>query len=211
MTPLDDYLLAHSSSERPLLKELRRQTHLRQIHPRMLSGPVQGRLLEFLVRMIRPSRVLEIGTFTGYSALSMAAGLPQEAIIDTIEANDELETFAQSFFDRSPDGHKIRLHIGPALEIVPRLGQCYDFVFIDADKREYPAYLTMLLDGGLVHAGSYLLADNVLWDGKVAAPAAKGDVQTAAIQRFNAMVAADERLENVILPIRDGLNLIRVK
>lgn len=208
---MEEYILAHSTPEEPLLAELRRQTHLRAIHPRMLSGPLQGKLLELLVRMIRPERVLEIGTFTGYSALCIAAGLGPDAMLDTIEIDDELEAFARSFFERSPHGAKIRLHIGAALEIVPRLGEVYQMAFIDGDKREYPDYLAMLLDGGVIASGGYILADNVLWDGKVVAPPAKGDAQSAAIREFNRMVVEDPRLENLILPLRDGINLIRVK
>ena len=180
----------------------------------MLSGHIQGRLLEMLVRMIRPRRVLEIGTFTGYSALSMAAGLDDEARLDTIEVDDELEEFTQSWFDRSPHGRKIRFHIGSALDVAPRLGEVYDLVFIDGDKREYPDYYRMLMgDNGspkLVHSGSVLIADNILWSGKVVEPVAHGDRHTQALMEFNRLVVEDPRVENVIVPLRDGLNLIRV-
>lgn len=211
MSTLDQYITDHTTAEDALLAELERQTHLRVINPRMISGHVQGKLLEMLVRMIRPKRVLEIGTFTGYSALSMAAGLDDDALIDTCEVDDELEEMILSFFDRSAYGSKIRLHIGSALETAPALEEVYDMVFIDGDKREYTAYYNMLFDNNLVHSGSWILADNILWYGKVVETVAKGDKQTQAIIEFNDMVVTDPRVENVILPIRDGINLIRVK
>lgn len=216
MDPLERYVDEHTSPEEELLRELDRETNLRTVAPRMLSGHIQGRLLEMLVRMFRPHRVLEIGTFTGYSALSMAAGLDDDARIDTIEVDDELEAFTRSWFDRSPHGARIRFHIGSALEIAPRLGECFDLVFIDGDKREYPDYYRMLMGdiaGGkpLVHSGSVMIADNILWSGKVVGPVARGDRHTRALVEFNRMVVDDPRVENVIVPLRDGLNLIRVK
>ncbi len=215
MDALERYIHDHIEPEEELLRELDRETHQRMIAPRMLSGHVQGRLLEMIVRMLRPRRVLEIGTFTGYSALSMAAGLEADARLDTVEADDELEEMAQRYFDRSPHGAKIRLHIGSALDIAPALGGPFDLVFIDGDKREYPDYYRMLLgDGGgkaLVHSGTILVADNILWSGKVAEPIARNDRHTQALVEFNRMVTEDPRVENVIVPIRDGLNLIRVK
>ena len=211
MEALDKYIETFSSPEDALLKELERETYLRVLNPRMISGHIQGKLMEMIVRMVRPQRVLEIGTFTGYSALCMAAGLPEGGMIDTCEVDDELEMMILSFFERSAHGEKIRLHIGSALDIAPSLGECYDLVFIDGDKREYTAYYEMLFDNGLVKSGSWILADNILWYGKVVEPVAKGDKQTQAIIDFNAHVIADPRVENVILPIRDGINLIRVK
>lgn len=215
MDALERYVHEHSAPEEELLHELDRETNLRAVAPRMLSGHIQGRMLEMLVRMIRPRRVLEIGTFTGYSALSMAAGLDDEARLDTIEVDDELEEFTQSWFDRSEHGPKIRFHIGSALDIAPRLGEVYDLVFIDGDKREYPDYYRMLMgdNGGkaLVHGGSVMIADNILWSGKVVQPVAHGDRHTQALIEFNRMVVEDPRVENVIVPLRDGLNLIRVK
>lgn len=193
------------------MRELERETYLRVINPRMISGHIQGKFMEMLVRMLRPRRILEIGTFTGYSALCMAAGLDDGGIIDTCEIDDELEEMIRSFFDRSQHGGKIRLHIGSALEIAPTLGERYDLVFMDGDKREYTAYYNMLMDNGLVGSGSFILADNILWYGKVVEPVAKGDKQTQAIVDFNRMIREDERVENVIIPIRDGINLIRVK
>lgn len=211
MEQLEQYIEQMSSPEEPLLKELERETYLRVLNPRMISGHIQGRLMEMIVRMLRPQRILEIGTFTGYSALCMAAGLPEGGIIDTCEVDDELEMMILSFFERSEHQSKIRLHIGSALEIAPKLGECYDLVFIDGDKREYTAYYDMLFEHGLVRSGSWIMADNILWYGKVVEPVARGDKQTQAIIDFNRHVAEDERVENVILPIRDGINLIRVK
>ena len=215
MNPLDRYILDHTEPEDPLLHELDRETHLRTVAPRMVSGHLQGRLLTLLVRMLRPRRVLEIGTFTGYSALSMAAGLEEDALLHTFEVDDELEELIRTYFDRSPHGGKIRLHIGSALDIAPKLGGEFDLVFIDGDKREYPAYYRMLMgdDGSkaLVHSGSVLIADNILWSGKVVQPVAHNDRHTQALLEFNRMVVEDARGENVIVPLRDGLNLIRVK
>lgn len=211
MEKLEQYIEQMSSPEEPLLKELERETYLRVLNPRMISGHIQGRLMEMIVRMLRPQRILEIGTFTGYSALCMAAGLPEGGIIDTCEVDDELEMMILSFFERSEHQSKIRLHIGSALEIAPKLGECYDLVFIDGDKREYTAYYDMLFEHRLVRSGSWIMADNILWYGKVVEPVARGDKQTQAIIDFNRHVAEDERVENVILPIRDGINLIRVK
>ena len=211
MDLLEKYIHENSSAEDSLLHELDRETHLRVLNPRMISGHIQGKLLELIVKMFRPKNVLEIGAFTGYSALCMAAGLEDGATIDTCEVDDELESLAQSFFDRSPYGDKINLHIGSALEIAPRLGKQFDLVFMDGDKREYPAYYDMLMDGGLVHSGSVILADNILWYGKVVQPVAHNDHHTQALIEFNRRVREDERVESVILPLRDGINIIRVK
>ena len=214
MDALEKYVHEFSEPEEELLHELDRETNLRAVAPRMLSGHIQGRLLEMLVQMMRPRRVLEIGTFTGYSALSMAAGLDEGAELHTVEVDDEQEEFIRSYFARSPHGDKITLHIGSALEIAPKLGE-FDMVFIDGDKREYPAYYRMLMgdDGGrrLVHGGSVLIADNILWSGKVVQPIAHNDRHTQALVEFNRMVIEDPRVENVIVPLRDGLNLIRIK
>lgn len=211
MDKLEQYILDNTSEEEALMHQLERETYLRVINPRMISGHLQGKLLEMLVRMMRPKRVLEIGTFTGYSALSIARGLDEGAILDTIEVDDELEDIAASYFDKSGYGSRIRQHIGSALDVVPRLGEVYDMVFIDGDKREYPAYYDMLLDGGYVRSGSILLADNILWYGKVAEPIAHNDRHTEAIVEFNRKVKEDDRVDNVIVPIRDGINMIYIK
>ena len=211
MDLLEKYIHENSSPEDALLHELDRETHLRVLNPRMISGHIQGKLLELIVKMFRPKSILEIGTFTGYSALCMAAGLEEGATIDTCEVDDELEPLAQSFFDRSAHGHKIKLHVGSALEIAPTLGKQFDLVFKDGDKREYPAYYDMLMDKGLVHSGSVMLADNILWYGKVVQPVAHNDHHTQALIEFNRKVVEDSRVESVILPLRDGINIIRVK
>lgn len=211
MDKLEQYILDNTSEEEALMYQLERETYLRVINPRMISGHLQGKLLEMLVRMMRPKRVLEIGTFTGYSALSIARGLEEGAILDTIEVDDELEDIAASYFDKSGYGSRIRQHIGSALDVVPRLGEVYDMVFIDGDKREYPAYYDMLMDGGYVRSGSILLADNILWYGKVAEPIAHNDRHTEAIVEFNCKVKEDDRVDNVIVPIRDGINMIYIK
>lgn len=214
MDALNRYIAGFSSPEDELLKELDRETHLRVIQPRMISGHMQGRLLEMFTRMIRPANILEIGTFTGYSTLCFAAGLEDGAAIDTFEVDDELEELAASFFSRSPYGDKINQYIGSALEIAPKLGKIYDMVFMDGDKREYPDYYRMLMGDGdgkpLVKTGSIIIADNILWYGKVVEPVAANDLHTQRILEFNETVRQDDRVENVILDLRDGLNIIRV-
>lgn len=204
------YIEEHTTAEDPLLTELDRQTHLRVISPRMISGQVQGKTLEMLSRMIRPKYILEIGTFTGYSALCLVKGLQPGGELHTYEVDDELHGLAASFFARSPQAAQIRQHTGSALEGAPGLGLVFDLIFIDGDKREYTDYYTMLMDGGLVRSGSYILADNVLWYGKVLDEAARNDRHTRNILEFNRMVQDDPRVENVILSLRDGLTVIRV-
>lgn len=209
---LERYIRNLSSPEDALLAELESESNQRVVQPQMVSGHVQGKFLEMLTRMIAPRKVLEIGTFTGYATLCFAAGMPEGGVIDTIEIEDELEGIQSEFFARSPHGAKIRRHTGSALDVVPRLGECYDLVFIDGDKREYPDYYRMLMEGGHLHSGSYILADNILWYGKVTEQNIKpSDLQTRGIVEFNRMVREDDRVENVIIPIRDGINLIRVK
>lgn len=208
---LERYMRNLSSPEDELLTELEHESNMRVVQPQMVSGHIQGKFLEMLTRMIAPRRVLEIGTFTGYATLCFAAALPEEGLVDTVELEDELESIQSEFFGRSPHGHKIRRHTGSALDVVPALGECYDLVFIDGDKREYPEYYKMLMDNGLVHSGSYILADNILWYGKVTTGNIKpSDLQTRGIVEFNSMVHDDPRVESVIIPLRDGINLIRV-
>ena len=215
MDLLERYIHEHTEAEEALLHELDCITHQRMVAPRMLSGHLQGKLLMMLTRMMQPKYALEIGTFTGYSALSIASGLDADAQLDTIEVDDELESLAQSFFDRSEHGRKIKLHIGSALNIAPSLGHSFDLVFMDGDKREYPDYYRMLMGDNdtqpLVHSGTIIIADNILWSGKVVEPIVARDRHTQALIEFNRMVLDDPRVENVIVPIRDGLNLIRVK
>ena len=206
---LEQYISQHISEEPALLKQLDRQAHRDLLYPRMVSGHLQGRILYMLCQMIQPKRVLELGTFAGYSALCMAEALKEDAILHTIELNDELEEFSQSFFDQSEHGSKIKLHIGDALSIIPTIHESFDLVFIDANKRNYIDYYNLVFDN--VTAGGYIIADNILWDGKVAAEVTSNDKQTQGILAFNKMVQGDDRVENVILPIRDGMIVVRKK
>lgn len=216
MDALERYILDHSTPEDQLLRELERETNLKTIQPRMISGHIQGKFLELLVRMSGAESILEIGTFTGYSALCFAAGLPEGGVVDTIEVDDELEMLAKSFFDRSEHGSKIVQHIGSALDLAPSLDKLFDIVFVDGDKREYVDYYKMIMgdepyNKPLVKSGSYIIADNILWYGKVADPLKYNDLYTKGIVDFNDMVIKDSRVESFILPLRDGLNIIRVK
>ena len=204
---LEDYILSHIDKEGESLHKLDRETHLFHLRPRMCSGHLQGRLLKMIVRMIRPKNILELGTFTGYSALSMAEGMDGDGELHTVEIDDELEDFIREHLEKSPYADRIHPHIGDALEIVPQLGLTFDLVFIDADKRRYDDYYNMVFDH--VAHGGFILADNTLWDGKVVDYGKKLDAQTAGILRFNDLVAADPRVEKVILPLRDGLTIIR--
>ena len=206
---IDAYILAHMDEESDYLKALYRQTHVKLINPRMTSGHLQGRLLKMLVQMVRPQRVLEIGTFTGYSALCMAEGLEEGAMLHTYEIDDELEDFTRPWIEGSPHGHKVCFHIGNALDEVPHLGETFDLVFMDGDKRQYMQYYEMVMQHTTPNA--IILADNTLWDGHVVDKAYAGDRQTAAINEFNAYLAADQRVEKFILPLRDGLTMIRKK
>jgi predicted O-methyltransferase YrrM len=195
--------------ESDYLKALYRQTHVKLINPRMTSGHLQGRLLKMLVQMVRPQRVLEIGTFTGYSALCMAEGLEEGAMLHTYEIDDELEDFTRPWIEGSPHGHKVCFHIGNALNEVPHLGETFDLVFMDGDKRQYMQYYEMVMQHTTPNA--IILADNTLWDGHVVDKAYENDRQTNAINEFNAYLAADQRVEKFILPLRDGLTMIRKK
>ncbi|WP_430810221.1 MULTISPECIES: O-methyltransferase [unclassified Carboxylicivirga] len=207
---LEQYILNHIDDEPAVLKELNRQTHIKMLQPRMLSGHLQGQILKMFCRMINPRRILEIGAFTGYSALSMCMGLSREdATIDTIEINDENEEFIQSFIDKAGMADKIKLHIGNALDIIPQLDTKYDLVFMDGDKRQYCRYYDLVFDK--LNRGAYILADNILWDGKVVGGVPENDTYTKEIQAFNDRVKADDRVETVILPFRDGISVIRKK
>ena len=208
---LDKYILDHISPEDPLLRDLDRATHLNVVQPRMLSGHLQGEMLRMLTSVIDPGSVLELGTFTGYSAISIARALRPGAVLHTVEVKDELEPLATRFIEQGGYRGRIVQHIGSALEIVPRLDMTFDMVFIDADKREYPEYYKMLFASGSVASGSVILADNVLWNGKVVEEPLPTDAYTRGILEFNRMVAGDSRVEKVILPIRDGMTIIRVK
>ena len=204
---LDDYILAHSDPEPEYLYRLWCATHLHTIHGRMVSGHLQGRLLKMLVQMIRPANVLEVGTFSGYSAISMAEGLTDDGHLYTFEINDEMEDFTRPWIDGSSVADRITFIIGDAITEAPRLGITFDMAFIDGDKRTYLETYEMVL--GILRPGGYILADNTLWDGHVIDHHYDRDHQTAAIEQFNDFVAADPRVTRVILPLRDGLTLIR--
>lgn len=190
-----------------MLVELARATHLQVLRPRMLSGNLQGQLLRMLCRMIDARSVLEIGTYTGYAAISMAMGMGEDGVLHTIDVNDELEDFTREFIRKSGLEKRIVFHVGDALKIIPELKEMFDLVFIDADKREYPEYYRLVFDK--VRVGGIIVADDVLWDGKVVTESEKTDAQTRGILDFNDMVQADERVENLLLPVRHGLMLMR--
>lgn len=210
MTPeLENYVLAHSDPEGDYLYRLWRATNIHLLHGRMASGHLQGRLLKMLVRMIRPKNILEVGTFSGYSAICLAEGLERGGMVYTYEINDELEDFTRPWIEGSPVADHIRFIIGDALTEAPKLGVEFDMAFIDGDKRTYIDTYEMALN--LLRPGGFILADNTLWDGHVLEKPRPSDRQTAGIEAFNDYVAADGRVEKVILPLRDGLTLIRKK
>ena len=207
---IDSYILSHIDPEPEHLYRLWRATNVELLNGRMASGHLQGRLLKMLVQMIRPRRILEVGTFSGYSALCMAEGLADDDCrVYTFEVNDELEDFTRQWLSTSPLGHRVQFIIGDAITEAPRMGITFDMMFIDGDKRHYVEAYEALLP--LLRPGGFLLADNTLWDGHVADAAYDHDQQTLGIRRFNDLVAADQRVEKVILPLRDGLTLIRKK
>lgn len=207
-TPLDDYIAAHSSPEGDYLYRLFRATHVEILAPQMASGHIQGRLLKFIVKMIRPKRILEIGTFTGYSALCMAEGLDEGSKIITFEVEDELEDFTRRWIEGSEHASKVEFIIGDALEIVPRMGERFDMVFMDGNKRDYIKYYELAME--YLNDGGWILADNTLWDGHVIEPE-RQDAQTNGVRAFNDLVRNDDRVEVVMLPLRDGLTIIRKK
>ncbi len=206
---IEKYILNHIDSEDEILRELDRETHLNVLGARMISGHLQGQVLTLLSKMIRPEKILEIGTFTGYSAICLAKGLKENGKLITIEIDDELENMAGKYFEKAGIQHKTEQRIGPALEIIPTLNLTFDLVFIDAHKPEYPAYYKAIFDK--VKPGGYIIADNTLWSGKVLEVPAEDDYQTRGILEFNAMIKNDDRVEKVILPLRDGMTVIRKK
>ena len=206
-TKIEHYILNHTEAEPELLQELSRETQAKILMPRMLSGHLQGRILAMISKMVLPEIILEIGTYTGYSALCLAEGLPKNGILHTIDINDELENFILRFFNKSKYKNQLKLHIGNALDIIPRLPDHIDLVFIDADKRIYLDYYQLLIDK--VKPGGIILADNVLWSNKVVEPLAQNDEYTKGILAFNDFVQNDSRVENVILPVRDGIMMLR--
>lgn len=203
---LDDYILRHIDPESDYMHRLWRATQLHLLYGRMASGHLQGRLLKMFVQMIRPKLVVEIGTYSGYSGLCIAEGLAEDGHLHTIEINDEQEDFTLPWFQKSPYADRITMHIGDAMEVIPQLGLTFDMAFIDGDKRRYTDYYELVLQH--LSDGGYILADNTLWDGHVL-EADANDPQTLGIKAFNDLVARDERVEKVILPLRDGLTIIR--
>ena len=206
---IENYILEHIEPEDPVLQELDRETHLKMAGARMLSGHLQGQALTMIAKMINPLRILELGTFTGYSAISLAKGLQENGKLFTIEQNDELRDIARKYFIKSGLQHKITLLTGNAKEIIPSLSETFDLVYMDADKREYVDYFNLVFNK--VRPGGFILADNTIWGGKVLESTAISDRQTQGIIAFNESVKNDSRIEKVILPLRDGLTIIRKK
>lgn len=206
---IDRYVEAHTGAEPELLQQLTRETWQKIINPRMLSGHLQGRILKMFVQMMRANTILEIGTYTGYSALCMAEGLQTNGRLITIDINDELQWIQDKYFSLSPHGHKIERHFGDARELIPLLPLDFDLVFMDADKENYLMYYDLLMTR--LKPGAIILIDNVLWSGKVLREAHPNDKETRVLQELNQLVTNDERVENVLLPIRDGLMALRVR
>lgn len=204
---LEEYVVQFSEKEPAVLADLSRETHLKVLMPRMLAGHLQGRVLNLLTHMIQAKRILEVGTYTGYSAICFAEALPEDGIIHTIDINEELEWIQDKYFEKSGLGHKIKRHIGNALEIIPGLEEDWDIVFLDADKENYSAYYNMLVDA--LKPGAYIIADNVLWSGKVLDDVSQMDEETKALYEYSKMLTEDSRVQNVLFPIRDGLQIAR--
>lgn len=202
---LDHYAVQHSEDEPKLLQALTRETYQKVLQPRMLSGHYQGRLLSIISKLIRPKTILELGTFTGYSALCLAEGMQKDGELHTIDINEELVGFQRRYFDQSEYGHQIHQHLGPALEIIPKLKLTFDLVFMDADKPNYINYFHQIIDK--LNPGGVILSDNVLWSGKVIEPLDKNDLSTKIVLDYNRLLKEDKRLETVLLPIRDGLTV----
>ena len=205
---LDDYVIAHSQQEPKLLQDLTRETWQKVLAPRMLSGHFQGRVLSMISKLIQPTSILEIGTYTGYSALCLAEGMSKDAVLHTIDINEELQNFQRKYFNASGYGDRIIQHVGDAMEIIPTLNTTFDLVFIDADKVNYPNYFELVMP--LLKSGAVILSDNVLWTGKVIEPLNPKDKDTAALLTYNKLLNTDDRVESVLLPIRDGLTVTRV-
>ncbi|MGB5461677.1 MAG: O-methyltransferase, partial [Eudoraea sp.] len=200
---LENYITLHSENEPDILRELTRETHLKVVQPRMITGHYQGRVLSMLSKLIQPSSILEIGTYTGYSAICLAEGLSNDGLLHTIDINEELSEMQRKFFDRSGFGDKIIQHTGDALKIIPELDQVFDLIFIDAEKKMYDAYFEAVIKK--TRPGSIILTDNVLWSGKVVEPLDKKDMVTRNLLAYNEKLKNDSRVETVILSIRDGL------
>ena len=204
---IDAYSVAHTTSETEVLNDLNRQTNLQILQPRMLSGHLQGRVLSMLSHMIQPTNILEIGTYTGYSAICLAEGLKEDGKVVTIDRNAELEDFALSYFEKANVSNKIDFRIGNAIDIIPALKETFDLVFIDADKTNYSNYFDLVFDK--LTKGAYIIADNVLWSGKVVQKVEEHDMETKAIVEYNEKIHNDPRVENILFPIRDGLMIAR--
>ncbi len=205
---LDNYVVNHSQEEPYLLQQLTRETYQKMLQPRMLSGAYQGRILSMLSKLINPKAVLEIGTYTGYSALCLVEGIQEKGELHTIDINEELVDFQRKYFDLSPYGKQIRQHLGNAIDIIPEIDVNFDLVFIDADKINYLNYFELVIDK--MNSGGVILSDNVLWSGKVIKPVKQDDISTKALLEYNAFLAKDKRIETVLLPIRDGVTISRV-
>tara|TARA_B100001175_G_C19462996_1_gene617563 strand:- start:334 stop:975 length:642 start_codon:yes stop_codon:yes gene_type:complete len=203
---IQDYIESNSQLESDILKELNRETHLKILNPRMLSGSYQGRLLSLISKILKPKMVLEIGTYTGYSAICIAEGLDKNGVIDTIDINEELQDIQKRFFDKSGYRNQINQHIGNALDVIPKINKSFDLVFLDADKENYINYFHLVIDK--IISGGILISDNVLWSGKVA-DKKNSDLITQNLREFNNLVNNDKRLETIILPVRDGLSICR--
>jgi len=206
---MEEYILRHIDEEDPVLRELSHETHLKTIQPRMVSGYLQGLVLSMFSKMIQPRNILEVGTFTGYSTICLARGLKKGGRLYTIEINDELEEFAQKYFRKAGVAPLVKPLFGPAIEVIPSLDITFDLVYLDANKKEYSSYYRLVFDK--VANGGYILADNTLWNGKVTDSGTPDDAQTQGIIDFNNVVKNDPRVEKVILPIRDGITVIRKK
>ena len=204
---LDEYLINHSEKEPELLRSLNRETNLKVLQPRMISGAYQGRLLSLISKIINPKKILEIGTFTGYSTLCLAEGLDKNGQIHTIDVNEELYDLQRKYFKKSPFNDNITQHLGNALDIIPKLNQEFDLIFLDADKINYPKYLELLINK--LKKGGVLLSDNVLWDGKVLNQISQKDISTKAIVEYNRLLNNKLEMDSVILPIRDGITISR--
>lgn len=202
---LDNYVVQHSEKEPELLKALTRETYQKVLQPRMLSGHYQGRVLSLLSKLIRPKTILELGTFTGYSALCLAEGLQKDGVLHTIDHNEELATLQRCYFDLSPFGSQIYQHTGEAIDIIPKIDLGFDLVFMDADKENYINYFYQIINK--LNPGGVILSDNVLWSGKVIEPLVASDISTNTVMEYNRLLKDDKRLETVLLPIRDGLTV----
>lgn len=206
---LDDYVVAHSAKEPEHLRALTKETYQKILQPRMLSGPYQGRVLSMISKLVHPQSILEIGTFAGYSALCLAEGLQKGGVLHTIDIKEEMVDFQRKHFDASGYGPQIHQHLGQALDVIPTLDTTFDLVFIDADKRNYINYFNVIIDK--MNPGGIILSDNVLWSGKVVAPVKEKDIDTKVLLNYNILLNEDARLETVLLPIRDGLTVSRVR